>query len=103
MILKIQMMNNLKHPSFLVGIFSIILLFVGIGLKANAYSSGDYVIIASVIFGGIHWIWSIVDVTRRDDLKPFQKRFWLIAVIAAPVIGGMLFYAMHQRSGKIIT
>jgi hypothetical protein len=42
-------------------------------------------------------------VINKNDLKPFQKRFWLIAVIAAPAIGGLLFYIMHQKAGRIIT
>ena len=96
-------MNNLKHPNFILGVISFVVLFIGIGMRANSYDSGTYVIIASVVLGAIHWIWSIVDVVNRGDMKPFQKRFWLIAVIAAPAIGSMLFYAMHQRSGKIIT
>jgi hypothetical protein len=96
-------MKNLKHPAFIIGIVSIIILFVGIGLKANGYRSGDFVIIASIVLGAIHWIWSIIDVAGRSDMKPFQKRFWLIAVIAAPAIGGLLFYAMHQSKDRIVT
>ncbi|MFN2456613.1 MAG: PLDc N-terminal domain-containing protein [Chitinophagaceae bacterium] len=96
-------MKNMKHPAFIIGIVSIILLFVGIGMKANAERSGDIVIIISVVFGAVHWVWSILDVVNRTDMKPFQKRFWLIAVIAAPVLGGMLFYAMHQQKDKLVT
>ena len=96
-------MNNLKHPNFILAIVSIILLLIGIVLQANAYGVGMYIIGFSILLGAIHWIWSIIDVIKRTDLKPFQKRFWLIAVIAAPAIGGMLFYAMHQRSGRIVT
>jgi hypothetical protein len=96
-------MKNLTHPAFLLGIFSSLLLLIGIVLKANGFGSGDIVIIISVILAGIFWIWSIIDVINKNDLKPFQKRFWLIAVIAAPAIGGLLFYIMHQKAGRIIT
>lgn len=96
-------MKNWKHPSFIIGVISIILLFVGIGMKANAARSGDIVIIVSVVLGGIHWIWSIFDVSITDELKRQQKMFWLIAVIAAPVLGGMFYYIMHQRRNKIVT
>jgi hypothetical protein len=96
-------MKNLKHPAFIIGIVSIIILFIGIGLKASGYRSGDFVIIASVALGAIHWIWSIIDVASRSDMKPFQKRFWLIAVIAAPAIGGLLFYTLHQTKDRITT
>ena len=96
-------MKNLKHPSFILGIISIIVLFIGIGLYANGYASAYYVIIASAVLGGIHWIWSIIDVAGRTDMKPFQKRFWLIAVVAVPVLGALLFYMLHQTKDKIIT
>lgn len=96
-------MKNMKHPAFLIGVVSIIVLIIGIGLKIYAYRFGDYVIYFSVFLGAIHWLWSIIDVSKRTDLKGEQKVFWLIAVVAAPVIGGMLFYTMHQRAGKIVT
>jgi hypothetical protein len=96
-------MKNLTHPAFILGLISIILLLIGIVLKANGFSSGDVIIIISIFLAGIFWIWSIIDVINKNDLKPFQKRFWLIVVIAAPAIGGMLFYIMHQKAGRIIT
>lgn len=96
-------MRNLKHPAVMMGILGMILLFIGIGLRANSYNAGNYVIIASIVFFVITWIWSIINVINRGDMKPFQKRFWLIAVVAAPVLGGMLFFALHQRSGRITT
>lgn len=96
-------MKNMLHPSFLLAVASIMLLFVGIIMKVNAVESGDIIMIIAAILGGIHWIWSILDVIKRDDLKPFQKRFWLIAVIAAPAMGGMIFYILHQKTGRITT
>lgn len=96
-------MKNLRHPNFILAISSGIVLIIGIGLRANAYPFGDYVIIASAVMGVVHYIWSITDVISRHDLKPFQKRFWLIAVVACPLIGGMLFYVLHQRGGRITT
>lgn len=96
-------MKNMWHPAFIIGLISILFFIVGIGLKSYGYSGGDIVIIIGIILGGIEWIWSIIDVISRSDMKPFQKRFWLITVVAAPAIGGLLFYILHQRSGKIIT
>ena len=96
-------MNNLKHPNFLLAAVSVIVFIVGIIMRANSSEAGTYVIIFSLILGAIHWVWSIIDVIGASDMRPFQKRFWLIIVIAAPGIGGMLFYAMHQRSDKIVT
>jgi hypothetical protein len=96
-------MKNMRHPAFIIGIASIIILLIGVGLKAYGYASAYYVIIFSIILGAIHWIWSIIDVIGRTDMKPFQKRFWLIAVIAAPAIGGLLFYTLHQRKDRIVT
>lgn len=96
-------MKNMKHPNFILGIVSIILVIVGTVLKADSSRVGDYVIIGAVVLGAIHWIWGIIDVVGRTDLKPFQKRFWLIAVIAAPAIGALVFYVMHQTRNRLTT
>jgi hypothetical protein len=97
-------MKNLKHPSFILAIISIVVLFIGIGVRANGDNrTGDVFIISSVVLGFAHWVWTIFDVANRTDLKPFQKRFWTIAVVACPVLGGMLFYALHQTKNKIVT
>lgn len=96
-------MKNMWHPSFIIGLISIILFITGIGLKGYDYDYGNTVIIISIALAGISWMWSIIDVIGRHDMKPFQKRFWLILVVAAPTIGGLLFYILHQKSGKIIT
>jgi hypothetical protein len=98
-------MKNLRHPNFILSIISAIVLFFGIGMRANGYAGGDIVIIVGAALAGIHWIWAIIDVINRNrsDMKPFQKRFWLIVVIAVPVFGAMVFYGLHQEKGKIIT
>ena len=96
-------MKNTRHPNFIFGIISIILVLIGIGLKANGYREGDYVLIGSTFLGGRHWIWAIIDVATRTDMKNFQKRFWLIAVIAVPALGALVFYVMHQTKDRITT
>lgn len=96
-------MKNARHPNFFFGIFAILMVLIGIGFKANGYRVGDYVLIASTILGGIHWIWAIIDVASRTDMKPFQKRFWLIAVVAVPALGSLVFYILHQTRDKIVT
>jgi hypothetical protein len=96
-------MKNLRHPNFILAIVSAIVLFMGIGFMANGYPAGDYVLIAGTLLAGIHWIWAIIDVINRHDMRPYQKRFWLIVVVAVPVFGAMVFYGLHQESGKIVT
>ena len=96
-------MKNLRHPNFILAIISAILLFLGIGFRANGYQEGDYVLIGGTLLAGIHWIWAIIDVINRHDMRAYQKRFWLIVVIAVPVFGGMVFYGLHQESDKIVT
>lgn len=96
-------MKNLRHPNFILAIVSAIVLFVGIGLRANGYQAGDIVLGIGALLAGIHWIWAIIDVASRHDMRPYQKRFWLIIVIAVPVFGAMVFYGLHQERDKIIT
>jgi len=80
-------------------------MMIGIGMRANGNPNGDYVLGAGALLAGIHWIWAIIDVINRnpDDMKGYQKRFWLIVVITVPVFGAMVFYGLHQEKGKIIT
>ena len=96
-------MKNLRHPNFILAIISALILLFGIGFWAMGYKGGNIIIGLGGLLAGIHWIWAIVDVISRADLKPYQKRFWLIAVIAVPVFGAMVFYGMHQEKNKIVT
>jgi hypothetical protein len=58
---------------------------------------------AGFLLAGIFWIWAILDVVNAHDLRSFQKMFWLIITVSVPVMGGLLFYIMHQRRNKIVT
>lgn len=103
--IKKASMKNAKHPNFILGIIATIVVLIGIGFKANGYHSGNYMLIGGSILGAIHYIWALIDVIGRDreDLRGFQKRFWLIIIIAVPALGSLLFYIMHQQRDKIIT
>lgn len=96
-------MKNLRHPNFFLAIISAIFLFMGIGFRANGYAAGDTILLIGTLLAGVHWIWAIIDVISRHDMRPFQKRFWMIVVIAVPVFGAMVFYGLHQERGKIVT
>ncbi len=94
-------MKNTKHPSFIIGVVSIILFIVGAATKSFGYRFADYIVIFSVVLGGIHWIWSIIDVSKTDTLEGSQKVVWLIAVIAIP-LGGMIYYILHSKRNTIV-
>lgn len=96
-------MKNLRHPNFILAIISGIVLLFGVGMRSNGYTSGDYVIGIGSVLAGIHWIWAVIDVIGRHDMRPYQKRFWLIVVITVPVFGGMVFYGLHNEKDKIVT
>lgn len=96
-------MKNLKSPAFIMALVGGLLLFIGIGLNAYGHRSGDIFIYIGAGIAGLFWIWSIFKVATTSDLKDFQKRFWLIAVVAVPVMGALIYHVMHQKSGKIIT
>ena len=96
-------MKLVFKPALLIFIVGAILIFIGIGTKAAGQRTGEIIMYIGFALFGIFWIWSIIKVLGAADLKPFQKRFWMIAVIAVPVLGGLLFHIMHQREGRIIT
>lgn len=95
-------MKPLRHPNFILAIISIIVFFIGIGLKANSNASGDYVIIGSIVLGAIHYIWSIIDVATTPTLQAVQRKFWLIVVIIVPAFGSIIYYLMHTRNKQVV-
>jgi hypothetical protein len=94
-----SMKNNATHPNFILGLVSIIILFIGIGFRANGYQGGDYILIASFVLGGIHWIWSIVDVLKDFRIRGPENRriIWVILVILVPGAGSLLYYLIGSR------
>jgi hypothetical protein len=94
-------MQTQKSPNLILGIVSIIIMFLGIGCRANGYQAGDWIIGASFLLGAIHWIWAIVDVSKTTTLRPSQKKFWLIITIVVPFFGSMIYYLMHWQSGRV--
>lgn len=95
-------MKSTRHPNFILGLISFLVLFIGIGIRANGYQYGDYVIASAAVLGGIHWIWSIIDVAGTTTVTPSQRKFWLIIVIIVPALGSMIYYTMHYRRKKTI-
>ena len=96
-------MKNLKKPSFITFFIGVVLLFIGIATKSSGSQSANVLMIIGIALVGIFWIWSIIMVLSAPDLKPFQKRFWMIAVIAVPVLGGLVFHILHNKVGRITT
>jgi len=95
-------MKNLKKPSFLTFVAGVAILFTGLALKTSGSGISHILILIGLALIGIFWIWSIALVLSAPDLKPFQKRFWMIAVIAVPAMGGLVFHIMHNKAGRII-
>lgn len=96
-------MKNLKRPSFITFAVGAVLLIIGIGLKTSGNATGEFLFYAGIALIGLFWFWSIGIVLSAADLKPFQKRFWMITVIAVPVLGGLVFHILHNKAGKITT
>lgn len=98
MITKKAHTKSAKHPNFFLGLISLLLIFIGIGMRANGYENGDFVLIFSFILSGIHWIWSIIDVFKdfRINSASENRILWVILVVALPVVGGTFYYAMSK-------
>ncbi|MBC7829210.1 MAG: PLDc N-terminal domain-containing protein [Chitinophagaceae bacterium] len=98
-------MKNLKKPSFIIGLISLVVCSIALLLMANDYPNGMWVMYAGLAMGIIYWIWTIIEVSTagNDELKKYQKSFWLILVICIPVFGSLLYHFAHQRRRKIAT
>jgi len=93
----------MKRASFTTFIIGTLLVFIGIGMKTYGTNAGSIILYIGFALMGVFWIWSIINVLTAPDMRPFQKRFWMIAVIAVPVLGGLVFHFMHRKAGKIIS
>lgn len=96
-------MKNLKKPSFILGISSHIVFLIALMLMANQYPDAQWVMYGGLVMGAIYWIWTVIEVSTAgtDELKKYQKSFWLILVIAIPMFGALLYHLVHQRRRKI--
>jgi len=96
-------MKNVRRPSLIFGLIVTAIFFIGFFMFASENQNGEYVLYAGLVLGAIYWIWSIIEVVGADDLKPYQKTFWLIIVVAVPFFGAFLYNIIHQSRNKIAT
>ena len=96
-------MRNVRKPSLIFGLITTAVFFIGFFLKASGNNLlGEYVFYAGLALGGIYWIWSIIEVIGADDLKRYQKTFWLIIVVAVPFFGALLYNILHQTRNRMV-
>lgn len=95
-------MKSTSHPAFILAMTGTALILVGLVAMPHI-ELGTYLLYAGFLIAGIFWLWSIWDVVIANDLRLYQKMFWLIVTISVPVMGGSLFYIMHQKRNRIIT
>jgi hypothetical protein len=94
-------MKNLRHPNVILAIISFIILFIGIGLYANGYEAAYYVVGFSLFLGAIHYIWSVIDVSKTTTLTSSQKVLWFIIVLIIPGAGSLLYYFIHSHNKQL--
>jgi lipopolysaccharide export LptBFGC system permease protein LptF len=95
-------MANLRHPNLFVALAAVLLGVVAIALyTARKNETAGILIVIAMVLGVVHWIWSIIDVSKTTTLQGSQKKFWLIAVIAIP-FGGTFYYLMHSKRNTIV-
>jgi hypothetical protein len=96
-------MKNLKKPSFILGLLSHVVFLAALLLMANNNPYGTWVMYAGLALGAIYWIWTIIEVSSagQEELKKYQKSFWLILVVAIPMFGALLYHIAHQQRRKI--
>lgn len=90
------------HPSFIIGATSFLLLILGVVFKGGYnFDSGDYLILAGLVLGAVHWVWSSVDVFTNKELEPQSRMFWMILVLLIPPVGGMVYYMMKSKNVRM--
>ena len=96
-------MLNLRKPALIFAAIGLVLFFLGLYMLTMDPKTGYLIMYIGLGIGVIYWIWSVIDVLSTSDLKPYQKKFWLIIVLIIPAFGGLIYHVMHQRRKKIVT
>ena len=96
-------MLNLRKPAFIFNLVGVLLFIIGLFMQQKMNYGSSTLLYIGLAMAVIYWFWSIIDVVSAPDLKPYQKKFWLIIVVVVPAFGGALFHVMHQARGKIVT
>ncbi len=91
----------MSHPSFIIGATSFLLLILGVVFKGNGFRIGNYVILSGIILGGIHWLWSSIDVFTNKNMNSESRMFWMILVMLIPPVGGMVYYMMRSKNIRL--
>jgi hypothetical protein len=95
-------MKNTRRPSLIFGLVVTAIFFIGFFMMASENENWPYVLYGGLGLGAIYWIWSIIEVVGADDLKRYQKTFWLIIVVAVPFFGAFLYNIMHQTRNNMV-
>ncbi|MGZ3836927.1 MAG: PLDc N-terminal domain-containing protein [Flavisolibacter sp.] len=86
------------HPNFLLGAFSFLALLLGVVLRSDDFMFGEYLKLAGIGLGAIHWTWSIIDVFTNHGLNGKSRMFWIILVMLIPPVGGMIYYLNRRMN-----
>ena len=65
---------NTKHPNFLLGVISYMLLLAGVVLLTSNVLYGRFLIMTAFVAGAIHWVRAIIDVSTSDTVKNGASR-----------------------------
>lgn len=95
-------MRNMHKTGLIIGITGTALIFLGLMMMQH-YDIGRWIMYSGFIVVGVVWVWSIWDVIVAEDLRYYQKMFWLIITISVPVMGGLLYSIMNQKRNRIVT
>ena len=91
--------RRIVHPNFIIGLVSYVTLLVGVLLHSDGFEAGYSLIVGAVVLGGLHWIGSIIDVSRDPARKEEDSiwYFWMAVVIMVPPIAGMMYYMFNNK------
>lgn len=95
-------MKNMNHPAFILAILGTLLIIIGL-ISMTYFMIGIWLLYVGFLLAGIFWVWSVLDIAAAKHLRFYQKMFWLIIAISVPVMGGLLYFVLHQDKNRIVT
>lgn len=91
------------HPNFIMGLISYVGLFISVMLHAEGSAMADAVILVSLAVGVIHWVGSMITVSR-DKMRKHNETlwyFWFLSVMIIPPLGGIIYHMVNNKRVSI--
>ncbi len=93
-------MRPLTIFTIILGVMSTILVIAG-SILLSGSDTGYIILYIGLLIGIVFSITAVIDVIKSRSLNSGRRTLWLIIVFCVPVLGGLMYYLIHQRKSGL--